>query len=430
MLSLLLIPVYTFLLILLLFRITRRDRSFLSRRFVAGSFLVKAGAGILYGYLFMHFYHGMDTWKYHDDAFVEYYKLLTEPKRFLTDTFSTASGSLSLGAAYDTNNSYWSDFEEVLFTRLLVFFDLFSFGHYYVNVMFFSFLSYLGHLLLYRLLVRHHPDSSFPLKGAIFFYPVVLFWVSGIQKEGLLLVGMAAAFYYTDKIIQEQGRLYRNMMLLAGSLIMLWLIRNLVLLCMAPALLAWFLHGRMKIAKRMAFAGVYGIAGILFFWGHHIPGIPDLAQKVANRQYSFLSLTGNTRLPLDSLQARPGAYLKVLPQALNHSFLQPLITQSKSILQLVSAFDIYLFFGSGVLAFLFRKSGWKQVLQDPLMLTLFCTAFAGYLIVGYIVPFPGAFVRYKSLFEWLFVAGFATGTDFRWKREIMKNSILKQKAKV
>lgn len=421
--SLVLIGVYTCLLLMLLGKITRRDRAFLSRAQLVASFVIKIVFGMVYGYLFMRFYGGDDTWKYHALSLVEYEKLLHQPLLFIRDTFSQTGGSLSLDAAYSTTNSFWSDFEEVLFIRMLAFFDVLSFGNYYVNVVLFCFLTYLGHLLLYRLAVRCHPGPASFLQAGIFYYPVVLFWLSGIRKEGLLLLGIAIVLYYFNKLMHENRRVLKRALLCLAALAMLWLIRNLVVLCLAPPLLAWFLRSRGRWRPLFVYPAVYLACAGMFFFGHRVLPLPNLAQKLAERQYSFLDLTGNTRLPLDSLHANPLSYLKIAPQALNHSFLQPALFQSKSPLQLVSALDVFLFFGFGGLCLYYRKSSWLSTVRSPLVLTCLLTALAGYLVIGYTVPFPGAFVRYKSPFELLLLLVLASLAAAPGQFDIKKKNI-------
>ena len=423
MLSFVLVAIYTCVCYFLLHKITRRDRPYLSSRQLAGSFIVKVLFGMVYGYLFMRFYGGDDTWNYHTLSLVEYQKLLHHPLRFLHDTFSETGGSLSLDAAYSTTNSFWSDFEEVVFVRMLVLFDVLSFGSYYVNVVLFCFIAYLGHLLMFRLLVNHFPSSAPLLRLGIFYFPVVLFWLSGIRKEGLLLLGMATALYYFNKLMYQNTRILKHVLLCAAGLVMLWLIRNLVILCLAPALLAWGLHQRGRLRGRFAYAGVYLLCTGLFFWGHNLPGVPDLAQKLAERQYSFIALQGNTRLRLDSLHASFSSYAKILPQALNHSFFQPYLWQSKSPLQLVSALDVFLFFGFLLLCLYHMGPDGLARLKSPLVASCLLTALAGYMVIGYTVPFPGAFVRYKSLFEMVWIACFAALATCHWPPYIRKKNI-------
>ena len=362
---------------------------------------------MLYGYLFMRFYGGDDTWQFHTLSLVEYNKLLHHPLQFIRDTFTETGGSFSLDAAYSTTNSFWNDFEEVIFIRMLVLFDVLSFGNYYVNVVLFCFVIYLGHLLLYKLMAGYQPEATNFLLAGIFFYPVVLFWVSGIRKEGLLLLGMATVLYYFDKLMQRKGRFITNILVCGAALVMLWLIRNMVVLCLAPALLAWFLRSRTGLRSLVVYPVVYGLCFCLFFFGDLVPHVPDMAQKLADRQHSFNELQGNTRLSLDSLDSTPFSYIRVLPQALNHGFFQPYLWQSKSPLHLVSALDVFLFFGFGAFCFYCRKKDWKHIIRSPLVMTCLLTALAGYLIVGYTIPFPGAFVRYKSIFEILFISCFA-----------------------
>ena len=407
MLSILLIILYTSLLTFFLRKLTRRDRNSLSVAQVTTGFVVKILVGMLYGYLFMRFYHGDDTWEYHHESLVEYDKLLHHPLQFISDTFTQTGGNLSLSAAASTDNSFWSNFEEVLFIRMLALFNVLSFGNYYVNVVFFCFIAYLGNLLFYRLLTSYFPRSSFWLYLTIFFYPAVLFWLSGIRKEGLLFLGLAAALYYFDKIVLHHKLTLKNGLLFGAAIVFTALIRNQVVLCLAPVLLAVFLHQRFKISIWTAIAGVYTVSIFLFFKSDLVPHFPNLAQKVTERQHSFLGLEGKTRVALDSLDGSARSFAKVLPQALNHMFLRPYFTQSPSALHLASAVDIYLFFAVVAVVIIFPVPAMGTALRNPVILICLLTALASYVLIGMVVPFPGAFVRYKSIFEILFVSCFA-----------------------
>lgn len=144
-----------------------------------------------------------------------------------------------------------------------------------------------------------------------------------------------------------------------------------------------------------------------FFLTHYLNHVPDLPQKIVDRQYQFFELEGNTRLALDSLNSEPASFLFILPQALNHAFLRPWINEIKSPLHLATFIDNLLFaiVLISVIYILIKNRG--AYLNHFLVLTCLFTACFGYLIIGYIVPFPGAIIRYRSLFEFLFYVGFA-----------------------
>ncbi|MEO5999037.1 MAG: hypothetical protein ABIN89_19845 [Chitinophagaceae bacterium] len=411
MVSFLLIIFYSVFFIFWLLKISRSRRNHLSAKQVTLSFITKVAFGMAYGFLFFKFYNGDDTWQYHNFSLIEYQKLLHHPLDFLLDIRNKATGSSKLDAFYDTTGSFWNKLDEVLFIKMLAIFNVFSFGHYYVNVVIFCFVVYLGNLLLFRQLVHYFPESSPLLTGVIFYLPMSVFWLSGIRKEGILFLAICMVLYFFERILRREKRLICNSVCFLAGLIVLLLLRNFMVMCIAPSLLAWFLSNRFKWNSVITFLTIYVLSIFLFFISGKVPGFPSLPEKLTQRQYEFLSLTAKTRLPLDSLKGTASSYFQVLPQALNHSFLRPYIYESKGMLQLISAADIILFFLFVFFTGIFFKSNRRKVFQNPVILTCVFTAFFAYLIIGYTVPFPGAFVRYKAIFELLFFCVFAVTAD-------------------
>ncbi len=124
---------------------------------------------------------------------------------------------------------------------------------------------------------------------------------------------------------------------------------------------------------------------------------------MAERQKAFLQLSGNSYLSIDTLSGAFYSYIKILPAALNHVFIRPYFSEANGILNILSFLEI-LFFFFLVIRMIFKPSRFfKQLLNDPLILSLIVIGFLNYLIIGYTVPFLGAIVRYKSSFEILFL---------------------------
>lgn len=404
MLAFLLFILYTIIAVSVLNRFTRNYRNYLSKRQLTTSFILKIAFGVVYGIVFLHFYNGDDTWLYHWKALEAAKKIQQHPAQFFHFIYPDAEHTAE--SVFSTNHSFWNDLITECYLRLLMLFNLLSFGNYYVNVVLFGALVFTGHLLLYRLFIRRFPESSHFLFIVVFLLPVILFWLSGVRKDGILFLGVSLALYYFDRLLAEKMRA-KNLLLFVTGLVVVFLLRNFMLLCLLPAFAAWWLHSRFRVNAPLAFTALYLLAIFCFFLTSHLDGIPDLPEKVAQRQYSFMKLQGNTRLPLDSLKATPAAYISVLPQAINHSFLRPYVTENKSPLHLASALDNLLFLGVVLLVIGFPRKDINAALKDPLLLTCLFSSLAGYIFIGYIVPFPGAIVRYKVIFELLFLCSFA-----------------------
>src|SRR5882762_10490418 len=173
---------------------------------------VKIIAGCLYGYVYRKYYHGDDTWALNHDALVQYQRLLHEPGLFFGDLFSK-DPLAAPGLYFQDVLTYAERLEYAVITKMMAPFNLVSQGNYYINTVFFSFLSFWGAYLLYKTLIcvnfseylptprpirppsrspfaliRITHSPLFALQLALFAFLPVVFWLSGIRGEGLLLL--------------------------------------------------------------------------------------------------------------------------------------------------------------------------------------------------------------------------------------------------
>ena len=116
-------------------------------------------------------------------------------------------------------------------------------------------------------------------------------------------------------------------------------------------------------------------------------------------------------MPIDTLNDDVFSYIKILPQALNHVFVHPYITEAKGVLYFFSFVEVIFFFFLLLRTVLKPSADFKKILNDPLILSLITVALLNYIIIGYTVPFLGAIVRYKSSFEILFILVFLKMQD-------------------
>ena len=132
---------------------------------------------------------------------------------------------------------------------------------------------------------------------------------------------------------------------------------------------------------------------ILFF-------IPPLyiSGHVAQKQIEFSKLKGTT-FRLDPLDESPASYLRVLPQAAANTFIRPFPWEVKGILQLLASAEVVAFWIVLILSIVYRHPYWKLRLFHPVILMICSLAVSMYLVTGFIVPYPGAIVRYKSIAE-------------------------------
>jgi hypothetical protein len=387
---------------LLVVWITRRGDAGLTMAETLAAFAFKVLMACAYGYLFLHYFGGDDTWKIHNDALGEYRMLLDDPGKFFGELSSTKVWQTANGNTMLAFRLYLADLEYFHMAKPLGLFNLISKGNYYANAVFFSFLTFWGHYWLFKLLVTLFPQKRKALLLLIFFFPPVIFWLSGIRSDGLIFLYLSLLLLHTFKWIHQ----HRNISLLyvlvgaAGILIL----RNMVLLLLVPALIGWFITVRFNRKPLPVFAIVYSISILLFFGSAYIPGIPNLPMVIVERQQEFMILKGNTRFQLDPLEPGVLSFMQVLPQAVSNTFLRPFLWEAKGFLQIMAALEIALFWVLVVLAFLRRDRTVPAFSTTSFYWVLLFFSISLYLFIGYIVPFPGAIVRYKVIPELLLMA--------------------------
>jgi hypothetical protein len=358
------------------------------------AFGAKVLMGCLYGYLFLHYYGGDDTWVFHQTSLVEYNKLVHTPALFLKDLLPISAIEGSSGG-WQAFHFYIMDLEHWLIPKLLALFNIISRGNYYINCVFFNLILFWGHYWLFSLLTDLFPNKRKPLFLLIFLFPPVLFWLSGIRADGLLFFFIALLLLHFHRWVTT--RRSRSLVYVLLALTGILIFRDVLVLLLLPALTAWFIVVRYKRKPAITFAVVYGIMAILFFSTTLITDTANLPAMVVKRQQQYFRLAGNTRFPLDSLQANPLSFIQLLPQSVNNTFFRPYLWEAKGPLQLATALDILFFWMVVLWCFVKKDIRWKEYFQHPLLWVLLFFSISLYLFIGYTVPFPGAIVRYKMI---------------------------------
>ncbi len=368
-------------------------------------FLIKVGAGIYYGWFFTHlpdYKARADTWRMYYESLVETQWLKRDPLGFISDLFRSRYQQTSDGILA-TSHSYWNDIKSVLVVKLMAVCNLLTGGHYYINLLFFEYLSFFGPVALCRLFIQHFPQKKWYLVAGAFLFPSTLLWCSGFHKEGLLLTSLAMATWIIHSTILQNKKLLPGIALLVFHLLIVFLLRNylalfFVLWCI-PCLIAY----RLPAFKWLIFSTAAIIYVILFFSTGLIATLPNLPAKLASRQHEFLKIPGESVVQPLALGAGFKDYTALFPKAVVNGFLQPLPFQLKKATYLPAAMEIILFVILLLHALYFLVKN-KKILTDSHQkrngaLLLFCSFFcaSSFLLIGYLIPYLGAIVRYKAV---------------------------------
>ncbi|HEV3251265.1 MAG TPA: hypothetical protein VGZ71_09965, partial [Puia sp.] len=153
---------------------------------------------------------------------------------------------------------------------------------------------------------------------------------------------------------------------------------------------------------------------LIFLGSLYISPEKNLSGPLISRQQEFLKLHGNTRFRLDSLKPSIPSFIKTAPQAFENAFLRPYLWEAKGPLQILSALETMGFWALVLLLITYPENDWKKILLHPLLMVFLFYGASQILLIGYIVPFPGAIVRYKSIPELFLVISMALA--IKWNK--------------
>lgn len=387
-------------------------------------FLLKVIVGIFYGW--MGLYYGVhakmaDTWFYHRLSITEFQLLSSDPKEYLTNLFHNPYTGSGVQNFLGSSDSYWNDLKSNFFIKILSIFDIFSFGHYYVNVIFFSFISLIGPIALYRVMSDVFPGRKIPVLLATFFVPSFFYWTSGVHKEGLLFLGICLVIFHIYFAYKEKKFGINRIVGILAGLLLLFILRNFLIIIIIPAILAWILANRFPKHTIACFLGVYVFFGILFFTLRYADARLDFPQAVVNKQQAFIKLGGRSSVPIKQLEPSAFSFLINTPQAFTLSVMRPYPSDIRHLLSLAAALEIVLLLSFFIISLIWRK---KNIATSK-STVLFCIFFSLSLLmaIGFSVNILGAIVRYRSIMIPLLTVLIAAQTDWKRVGQLITSSI-------
>lgn len=378
-------------------------------RWIAGFFLLRIAAGVALWAIYTYVYPDRataDVFKYFDDSAHMFKALPDKPWDYLRMITGIGNDAPYFRDLYykDMNNwvrHYESDLYNDAHTiiRFNAIVRLFSFGEFHVHTVVTAFLSLTGLLGLYHGLVRVAPGRERLLAAATFLIPSVVFWASGVIKESLLFFGIGLLVYQVDRLLNGRIR-WRDPLLLAFNVVMLFFLKFYVLLSLLPALvlLVW---ARKSLRPALGIK-ILLLYGILIITGlnlqHVLPGW-DILGVLTMKQRDFVGLaiqmdSGSFVMPPELLLPDVWLFIKQAPYALSIALAGPLIHASGGALGLVSAGE-----NLGLLLFIaiciyFRRP-WREV-DKPMLAAIGLYVLMLGLVIGWTTPVMGAVVRYRT----------------------------------
>lgn len=406
----------------------------IKKLWVLSFFLLKIVASLFLFWVYSSYYTQRETadiFKYFDDSKIMYDALWSKP----TDYFQMLFGINNDNPYFDTKyymqmNNWYRVYESNLYNdshtiiRFNAMVRLFSFGYYNVHGVFMSFIAFIGLVGIYKTIQSYFLALKKTLMFVIFLLPSVLFWTSGVLKEGLLVFAMGLFLFLFFKFLEQKKLSVLQFLLLIGTLMLMFIIKLYIIAAFIPVLLAFAWVFRTKnnkvILKYLCIVVLlFSIALIYSFFSEKFPILHMLAQKQNDFVRLALSMESGSLVSTDYLQPTWQSFLYNTPMALVNTLFRPVIWEASNVMMLPAALENLVIVAFMLLTIFFYKKPSKANLN----LFLFSIAFTilVYWIIGITTPVLGAIVRYKvPVFPFLIIALMLLWDDNKIKKYLPK----------
>lgn len=385
-------------------------------RLLLALFILRILVLLVSTYINLHVVAVSDSVNFNLFGVEEYHLLFKNPQEYFVNIFH-ANSPQAYSRFLDDSHSYWNNLRTNLLIKMLSIFDLFSFGNFLINTLFYNFLVFFGFVALYRVFIKIFPAATYQLIIAIFLLPSALFFTSMIHRDGLILLSLAMIIFNIF-FLANVGFSVKRLAAALFFLLLVILLRNFVFIALVPALTAWLVSMKFpKYAFRL-FAAVYAISAVLFFTSGYISPRANLPQYVTSRQESFIEIgkAGNSTIPIDALSPNFKGFVSNAPQALNHAVLRPYLTEIVNLQYLPFAMEVLMLELLLIVFLIFHK---RHVVVNPLIYFGIFFSMTMLLMAGYTVPIIGAIVRYRSIYLIFLTVPLFCYTDWRRIRNFL-----------
>lgn len=360
---------------------------------------------ILFGWLRMYIDGimlppGGDAWVYYHYSHLIYDAFWENPLYFLELCFGPNARSIPPYLAHIIEPlPAWNDVRSFTPLRVNALFRFISFGYYSVHIALGSFLSFAGSVAMF-VVFKYFVATKYNkwLLVLTFALPSVLYWTSGLHKEGLSLFCMGFLLYFTYQFV---GGLYHLKYILCciGVFLLLLLVRPYALVLMLPPLLLWALLSSKKlvIPPVLLFTVVFvlGFSAVTAI-GYMHPKLDVFALLHYLQHYNLAWKLGESDFAMRVIQPNAWSFLTYSPFAFVNTAFRPFVWQVPTYLQLLASVEITLI-NLSIIYFIFARFTWVH--RKNVAFLLFCVFFtcSYFVLIGTVNDNVGAIVRYRSI---------------------------------
>jgi hypothetical protein len=218
--------------------------------------------GMAVGLIYFYYYEQNDTWTYFKDAT----QLAALAKNNLSAYFSALTDADS--AINNYVSIYNTEWRSVFFVKILSLLSLISHNNYWICCSYISLVSFFACWHIHQIVCEWCPQASYTSAFSFLFFPSIIFWSSGIQKESLALSGIYFSTAFLLQFWMSKKASVASWMLLLASLFFVWKLRYfwlaVFLLVSVPTVVAMYLHKKDAPRWKMILLSILVLAVVPF----------------------------------------------------------------------------------------------------------------------------------------------------------------------
>ncbi|MDQ3111041.1 MAG: hypothetical protein M3R17_14200 [Bacteroidota bacterium] len=268
-------------------------------------------AGIALWAVYTYYYTdraNSDIWKYFDDSKIMFDAIHSHPGDYFRMVSGIGDHTPEIEGKYYQEMNYWyrlfdnnllNDAHIVIRFNAVV--RLISMGNYFTHSLIMSFLSFIGLCCIYKIIFPVLRQWRGAAAGIIFLLPSLMFWSSGVMKEGLMIFGLGLLVYHSFRFMDDK-KWWRIVLLLLGATLLLFS-KFYVIVGVIPPLIATLL-----VIKNRKYAFTKFPLVLILFLGcslslRWIAPEREPLRLLANKQNEFLKMSaGGIALINDSVE--------------------------------------------------------------------------------------------------------------------------------
>jgi hypothetical protein len=342
-----------------------------------------------------------DIYKFYDDA--HYIHVAYGENKTAFAGLMTGSEDSSL-SPYTSQMKNWKrnfadrqPFNENRFMiRLNAAMMLISGENIHVHTILFCFLSFLGCMLLIKVFQSLLSDDKKKWVLLTVLFPSFLFWTSGGLKESIMILALGLLLYGFFAIASR--KVLGIVLFLLGTLLLL-MIKYFLLLCIAPALAAYYVLAQRNTLKVAAikYASVLILSltaiAVISPLNPRLDFVFLIAKKQKHAIAEAMYMKAGSYSPVPVIEQNIFSIIKNLPVGLWNSMLKPYLWQSRNPMMLLSAAEnvaLVLLLALGVI---YRSK--KEDLNYNVLFFMLAAVVPYLCLIGIMTPVLGNLVRYK-----------------------------------